>query len=235
MRFSGLSIWRRSIWSFWAKLAKRSSIVGRAGIAAAILASALASVALSHSTDRPARPSGFEGVFRLQSNVGEIVDSRAMRGRPYAVFFGFTRCPAVCSTTLLEMSNLLRELGPEAAEFKVFFITLDPQRDTAETLTNFLSSLGSEIVGLTGSSYEIAQAAKSFRVYYRKVLTDGGDYTIDHTALVYLVDRQGRVADVLSFDEREDIALKKLKSLLLEDASTTRLRVRFDASGAQAF
>jgi len=229
MRFSGLSIW-----SFWAKLAKRSSIVGRAGIAAAILASALASVAISHSTDRPAQPSGVEGVFRLQSNIGEIVDSRAMRGRPYAVFFGFTRCAAVCSTTLLEMSNLLRELGREADEFKVFFITLDPERDSAETLTNFLSSMAPAIVALTGSSDEVAQAAKSFRVYYRKLPT-GGDYMIDHTALVYLVDRQGRVADVLSFDEREDIALKKLKSLLLEDAPATRLRVRYDASGAQAF
>jgi cytochrome oxidase Cu insertion factor (SCO1/SenC/PrrC family) len=198
------------------------------------LASALASVALSNSNDLRARPSGFEGVFRLQSNNGEMVDSRAMRGRPYAVFFGFTQCPAVCSTTLLEMVDLLRVLGREAAEFKVFFITLDPERDTAGTLTNFLSSIGPAIVGLTGSSDEIAQAAKSFRVYYRKVAT-GGDYMIDHTALVYLVDRQGRVVDVLSFDEREDIALKKLKNLLLENPLTPRFRVRFDSSGAERF
>ena len=130
---------------------------------------------------------------------------------------------------MLEMSSLLREVGREAADIKVFFITLDPERDTAETLTNFLSSFGPEIVGLTGTGEEVARAVKSFRVYYRKVPTEHGDYTIDHSALVYLVDRKGRVVDFLSFDQRHDIALEKLKGLILEN-SRAALRSAHDRS-----
>jgi protein SCO1/2 len=190
------------------------------GIAAAILASGIASLALSYPNQPPMSPppSVIEAVFRLRSNSGEVMDSRALRGHPYAVFFGFTRCPAVCSTTMLGMSSLLREVGREAADLKFYCITLDPERDTAETLTNFLSSFGPEIVGLTGTGEEILRVVKSFHVYYSKVPTEHGDYTIDHSALVYLVDRKGLVVDFLSFDERHDIALKKLKGLLLEDS-----------------
>ena len=158
-----------------------------------------------------------------------------MRGHPYAVFFGFTRCPAVCSTTMLEMSSLLRDVGREAADIKAFFVTLDPERDAAETLTNFLSSFGPEIVGLTGTGEEIAGAVKSFRVYYRKVLTEHGDYTIDHSTLVYLVDRKGRVVDFLSFDQRHHIALEKLKGLILEDSRAALRSARDRSVEAHAF
>jgi protein SCO1/2 len=219
------------------KFVPRSSILGGMGIAAAILTTGLASLALSHSGEMPGSspPSVVEGVFRLRSNSGETIDSLAMRGRPYAVFFGFTQCPAVCSTTMLEMSSLLRDVGREAADLKVFFITLDPERDTAETLTTFLSSFGPAIVGLTGPDEEIARAVKSFRVYYRKVPTEHGDYTIDHSALVYLVDRKGRVVDFLSFDERHDVALEKLKSLLLKDSRAELSSSRDRSVEARAF
>ena len=229
MRFAIQSIAR-----FLALFANRSSIVGAACITAAIVVFALASLALSQSNDRPTPVGLVEGAFRLRSTSGEIVDNRALKGRPYAVFFGFTQCPAVCSTTLLEMISLARELGQRAADFKILFITLDPERDTAETLTTFLSSIGKEITGLTGSSDEIARAAKSFRVYYCEVRFDNGDYTIDHTAMVYLVDRTGRVVDLVSSDERHDIALKKIESLLLDEPSTTRLPTRFGAPEARA-
>ncbi len=220
-----------------AKFVHRSSNWGGMGIAAAILASALAWLALTYPDAMPGSPppSVIEGVFRLRSNSGEIIDSRAIRGRPYAVFFGFTQCSAVCSATMLEMSSLLRELGREAADLKVFFITLDPERDTAETLTSFLSSLGPEIVGLTGTGEEIARAVKSFRAYYRKVPTDNGDYMIDHSALVHLVDRKGRVVDFLSFDQRHDIALEKLKRLILEDSRAALRSARDRSIEAHAF
>ncbi|MFY9834165.1 MAG: SCO family protein [Methylocystis sp.] len=220
-----------------AKFVDRPSIRGGACIAVAILAPALAWLALASpdAVRESLRPSVVDGDFRLRSNSGEIVDSRAMRGRPYAVFFGFTRCPGVCATTMLEMSSLLREVGREAAELKVFFITLDPERDTAETLANFLSSFGPEIVGLTGTGEEIAGAVKSFRVYYRKALTEHGDYTIDHSTLVYLVDRKGRVVDFLSFDQRHDIALEKLKRLILEDSRAALRSARDRSVEAHAF
>ena len=162
----------------------------------------------------PSSPAPIEGAFRLVSQNGEVVDSRALRRRPYAVFFGFTHCPGACSTMLMQMSELLRELGPAAAGFKVYFISLDPQRDTQAVLTEFVASFGTAVVGLTGSKVEIAGAAKSFHAYYRVVPIEDGDYVIDHSVAVYLVDARGRSVAFIAPDERHDAALKKLRSLV---------------------
>jgi protein SCO1 len=154
------------------------------------------------------------GPFRLKSQTGEIVDSAHLKGRPYAIFFGFTHCPEVCPTTMLDMQRLLDRLGPEAKDFKVYFVSVDPERDTPEVLRSYLAAFEPHMVGLTGTPDQIAKIARDFRVYYKKIPTRDGDYTIDHTAVVYLMDRNGGFADALAYQEPEDRAFSKVKALL---------------------
>ena len=108
------------------------------------------------------------------------------------LFFGFTHCPEICPTTMMDMQRLIDRLGPAGKDFRVFFVSVDPERDTPEVLRSYLASFEPHVVGLTGTPEEIAAVAKAFRAYYKKVPTGGGDYTMDHTALVYLMDREGK-------------------------------------------
>ncbi len=154
------------------------------------------------------------GPFRLKSQTGEIIDSAALKGRPYALFFGFTHCPEICPTTMMDMQRLIDKLGLPAKDFKVFFVSVDPERDTPEVLRSYLASFEPHVVGLTGTPEEIAAVAKEFRAYYKKVPTGGGDYTMDHTALVYLMDAKGAFENVLGYQEEEARALTKMRALL---------------------
>ncbi|KAF2992799.1 hypothetical protein MJC1_00379 [Methylocystis sp. MJC1] len=169
--------------------------------------------------DAIAAPRKAAPAFRLTSSTGEAVDDRSMLGRPFALFFGFTRCPEACPTTLLELTSVVKEAGADASDFEILFVSLDVEHDTPELLSDFVGSFGQRVVGLTGSVDDIARAARAFRVYQRKVPLEGGGYTIDHTTLVYLVDRRGRLVDTLSFTEQADIAAKRLKAFLLEEAT----------------
>ncbi|HTN95948.1 MAG TPA: SCO family protein [Nordella sp.] len=154
------------------------------------------------------------GPFKLAATTGETVDSAALKGRPFAVFFGFTHCPEVCPTTLYEMSSTLAKLGEEAKDFKVFFVTVDPERDTAEFMKSYLTSFDPRIIGLRPSAEELAQVARAYRVFYEKVPTSDGGYTMNHTALVYLMDREGRFFGTLDYEEKPEMRLVKLKRLL---------------------
>lgn len=183
--------------------------------------------------DAIAAPRKVAPAFRLTSSTGEAVDDRSMLGRPYAMFFGFTRCPEACPTTLLELTRAVKEVGADASDFEILFVSLDVERDTPELLSDFAGSFGPRVVGLTGSTDDIARAAQAFRVFHRKVPLEGGGYTIDHTTLVYLVDRRGRLVDTLSFTEQADIASKRLKAFLLDEVAhgsgrsgRRRLRIR---------
>lgn len=156
------------------------------------------------------------GPFKLAATTGETIDSATLKGRPFAVFFGFTHCPEVCPTTLYEMSSALGKLGDEAKDLRVYFITVDPERDTTDFLKNYLTSFDPRIIGLRPSLEELPQVAKSYRVFYEKVPTEGGDYTMNHTALVYLMDREGKFFGTLDYEEKPDVRLAKLKRLLKE-------------------
>jgi protein SCO1/2 len=139
-----------------------------------------------------AAASGVGGPFRLTDQDGKVVTDADLKGRPFLVFFGFTHCPDVCPTTLFEVSEVLRQLGSDADKTRALFVTVDPERDTPETLKDYLSSFDPHLMGLTGSPGAIEQALKAYRVYSRKVPADNGGYTMDHTTLVYLMDKQGR-------------------------------------------
>jgi protein SCO1 len=154
------------------------------------------------------------GPFTLTDVEGNRVDQQILADRPHAIFFGFTHCPDVCPTTLAELSVLVDDLGPDADKVDVYFVSVDPERDDPETLKSYLSSFSGKIHGLTGSEEEIADFVTSYRVYARKVPTDGGDYTMDHTASVFLFGADGRFRGTISYGESHDDALAKLRRLV---------------------
>lgn len=131
------------------------------------------------------------GPFTLVDQQGRTVTDETFRGRWMLVFFGFTHCPDVCPTALNDMSAVLAELGTAADKVQPIFITVDPERDTVEAMSQYVANFDPRIVALTGTPEQIAQAAKAYRVYYKKV-PQGDDYTMDHTGILYLMDPQGR-------------------------------------------
>jgi protein SCO1 len=132
------------------------------------------------------------GPFRLEDQNGKAVTDGDMKGKPFLVFFGFTHCPDICPTTLFDMSQLMKELGPDADRTGALFITVDPERDTQKVMKDYLSNFDPHVRGLTGDPSAVNAAIKAYRVYAKKVPLEKGDYTMDHTALVYLMDKNGR-------------------------------------------
>ncbi|WP_460447948.1 SCO family protein [Alsobacter sp. SYSU BS001988] len=132
------------------------------------------------------------GPFRLVDQDGKPVTEAALKGKPSLIFFGFTHCPDVCPTTLQDVTQVYDALGPKADQLNSYFISVDPERDTPELLKTYLSSFDKRIVGLTGDRAAVDAATKAYRVYSRKVPLEKGDYTMDHTALVYLMDKSGQ-------------------------------------------
>ncbi|HUG61059.1 MAG TPA: SCO family protein [Methylomirabilota bacterium] len=154
------------------------------------------------------------GPFNLVDTDGQTVTEKSLEGRPHAIFFGFTHCPEVCPTTLSEISVLVDDLGPDGEKLDVYFVTVDPERDDPQTIKSYLSSFSGKIEGLTGTEDEIATIATAYKVYRRKVPTDGGDYTMDHSASVYLFGADGRFRGTIAYGENHDDALAKLKRLV---------------------
>ena len=155
------------------------------------------------------------GPFRLASANGGVVDSEDLAGKPFAVFFGFTRCPEVCPTTMAEMSAALTELGDQGKDLRVFFVTVDPERDTAAFLKDYLSSFDPRIEALVPTAEELAAMARNFRAYYAKSPTSDGGYTMDHTATVFLMNRQGKLASTISYGEEQASRMAKLRKLVV--------------------
>lgn len=154
------------------------------------------------------------GPFQLTTQFGQPFTERDLAGKPYALFFGFTRCPDICPTTLLDMSNRLEELKGDGDKLRVVFVTIDPERDTPQYLADYLKSFDKRIIGLTGSSAQIAAIAKGYRVIYEKVPGSGGDYSMNHTATVYLFDGNGQFASTLAYQENEQNQRAKIRRLV---------------------
>lgn len=161
-------------------------------------------------------PSGVTvgGPFRLASANGGIVDTADLRGHPYGVFFGFTQCPEVCPTTLYEMTQTLGQLGDEAKDFRLFLITVDPERDTAAVLKGYVGNFDPRIEALVPTPEELKAVAKSFRAYYDRQATSDGSYTMNHTAMLYLMDRDGNFSTVIPYGDTPEGRLDKMRKLL---------------------
>ena len=154
------------------------------------------------------------GPFNLVDQHGTPVTETALKGHPSAMFFGYTFCPDICPTTLYEMTELMGQLGPEADKLKVYFVTVDPERDTQEAMAEYLSAFDPRFTGLTGSREEIDRILSAYRVYSRKVEREKGPYLMDHTAAVYLLDGEGALTGTLDYQEAPETALAKLKRLI---------------------
>jgi protein SCO1/2 len=152
--------------------------------------------------------------FRLESAEGGVVDSANLTGTPYGVFFGFTHCPEVCPTTLSDLANAFAKIPNLPKAFRVYFISVDPERDTGEVLKEYTSNFDPRIVGLVAPPAELAKVAKEFSVYYEKIPTSDGSYTMNHTAVVFLMDRHNRFRTIISYDEPLDRYVQKLKELI---------------------
>lgn len=155
--------------------------------------------------------SAIGGPFSLTDQNGKQVTDADLKGRPTLIFFGYTHCPDVCPATLFDVSEVLRALGKDGDRAGALFITVDPDRDTAPVLKEYLSSFDPRLRAATGDQKAIDAVEKAYRVYAKKVPTDNADYTMDHTALVYLMDKQGRFVAPFSLKRRPEESAADLR------------------------
>jgi protein SCO1/2 len=155
----------------------------------------------------------FGAPFTLVDQRGEEITEAAFRGQPTALFFGFTHCPEICPTTLFELDGWLAQLGPEGENIDAYFVSIDPERDTPEIMNAYVGNVSDRITGITGEPDKVAEMARAFSIYVRKVDLDGDDYTMDHTASILLLDETGDFAGTIAYGENPDTALAKLRRL----------------------
>ena len=151
--------------------------------------------------------------FKLVDQDGQPISEAALRGHPTALFFGFTHCPEVCPTTLYELDNWLASLGEDGEKIKAYFVTIDPRRDTPEILGDYIANVTSRVQGITGDPDAVEKMARGFNIYFKRIETEDGDYTMDHTASVLLLDSQGRFRKTIAWGEDSDSAIRKLRDL----------------------
>jgi protein SCO1/2 len=161
-----------------------------------------------------AQPAAIGGPFQLTDQNGKAVTDKSLKGKPTLIFFGYTHCPDVCPTSLFEISEVLRAMGKDADKVNAIFISVDPERDTPAVMKDYLASFDPHLEGLSGDPAETAKVITSYRVYAKKVPTKDGDYTMDHTALVYLMDRDGRFVSPFNLKRTPEEAAADLKKYL---------------------
>ena len=159
-------------------------------------------------------PAAIGGPFQLTDQSGQTVTDQSLKGRPTLIFFGYTHCPDVCPTTLFEMSEVLKAMGADADRVNAYFVSVDPERDDVGTIKSYLSSFDPHLKGLTGPPATVADVLREYRVYARKVPSKDGDYTMDHTALIYLMDRDGHFVSPFNLKRTPEEAATDLKRYL---------------------
>ena len=179
----------------------------------ALCAVIFAYVQFNSGPDRSA-PIVFGAPFKLSTTKGGELDLATLKGAPYGIFFGFTQCPEVCPTTLNDMSVAMKELGEPAKNFRLLFVTVDPDRDTSDVMRDYISNFDPRIEGLIPTDQELQKVAKDFHIYYKRVATSDGGYTMDHTASLFLFDANGKLKSTVSFDEDKAARMEKLMKLL---------------------
>ena len=156
----------------------------------------------------------FGKTLELSDHNGQRRTLADFKGKVVALFFGFTHCPDVCPTTLSEMAVVMKELGADAGRLQVLFVSVDPERDTADVLKLYVPAFNPSFLGLTGSADEIARAAKEFKIYYQKQPLKGGGYTMDHSAGTYIIDGEGRLRLFAQYGAGAPALLHDIRQLL---------------------
>lgn len=189
----------------------RARLLPLGGIAAAILVVAVATgLVLLRSSDNQGGTAAVGGPFALVSQDGVPVTQQALKGQPSLVFFGYTHCPDVCPATLSEITAVFKALGPDA-KAKAFFVTVDPQRDTPVVMKDYLGSFDPRIIGLTGSPAAVKTMEDAYKVYAEAKPDKDGTYTMDHTAMTYLMDKNGLFVGGFNLDRPPAEAAAELK------------------------
>jgi protein SCO1/2 len=193
-------------------------LAGVAGFAAVFLCIALM------TTGRPTGPTAgipaIGGPFELVDDNDKPVSDKQFAGKPFAMYFGYTFCPEVCPTTLLDLSRWIKDLGSDANKLNYAFVSIDPERDTPKLLHAYLSSFDPHIRGFTGTSEQIVKIAREYRVYYKKIPTGNGSYVMDHSSIMYLMGADGKMVSAIAYQEDDASALKKLRSLIATSPSS---------------
>ncbi len=153
------------------------------------------------------------GPFAMTSHLGRAVTEKDYLGKPIAMFFGFTNCPDICPTVLLRMTEVMAKLGPDADKLQVVLVSVDPERDTPDVLKSYIAQFDPRFSAMTGTPEQLAAFAKGYRFVYKKVPLQGNEYTMDHSAGVYLYDAKGGFVGTLDPHEADDVVLKKIVKL----------------------
>ncbi|MGZ8251922.1 MAG: SCO family protein [Methylophilaceae bacterium] len=157
----------------------------------------------------------FAQTLSLIDHTGAPRQLADYKGKVIALFFGYTHCPDVCPTTMLEMAKAMKLLGKQADGVQVLFVTLDPERDTQDVLAKFVPSFDSRFVGLYGTAEQTAETAKNFKIFYAKQQEAGkSGYTIDHSAGVYVFDKKGKIRIYLKYGQKPEEIASDLQHLL---------------------
>ena len=192
----------------------RLLLVLGAFLAGLVLFSAVVFIVTGRTPAPIPSPSAIGGPFQLVDQNARPITDQDVKGKPFLVFFGFTHCPDVCPTALFEVSEILRALGPDGDRVAALFVTVDPERDTPAKLKDYLSSFDPRLVGATGDPAAIRAMERAYRVYAKKVPLDAGGYTMDHTAIVYLMDKEGRFVAPFNIKRRPEEAATDLRRYL---------------------
>ena|SRR5579872_5202360 len=158
--------------------------------------------------------SAIGGPFSLIDQNGHAITDRDMKGKPFLVFFGYTHCPDVCPTTLFDASEVMRALGKDADRTSVLFISVDPERDTPPVLKDYLSSFDPHLRGVTGTPNGIAAVEREYRVYSKKIPEKNGEYSMDHSAVVYLMDKDGHFVAPFNLKRRPEASADDLRKYM---------------------
>jgi protein SCO1/2 len=192
------------------------SIIGSLG-SVTLLIMTTAVLTLFPAVTRSETPAPVGGAFALTDQDGGEVTERDLLGKPSMIFFGFTSCPDVCPSTLLDVTNWLTQLGPDADRLNVVFVSVDSEHDTPARIKLYLSSFDPRIRGLVGTETQIQKIAGAYGVRYKRVARNDGGYTYSHSALIYLMDRQGRYVGFLRYEEPDTKAVATLHRLAAGD------------------
>ena len=154
------------------------------------------------------------GPFQLTDQDGKTVTQANLEGKPSLIFFGYTHCPDICPTALSDISEVLDAMGTDADRVNAYFVTVDPERDTPAIMKDYLSSFNPHLKGLVGDAEQTRKVISAYRVYAKKIPMKGGDYSMDHTALVYLMDRDGKFVHPFNLKRKPEEAAADLKRYL---------------------
>lgn len=165
-----------------------------------------------------ARPGPFTAQFKLVNDQGQPVDQSIFKGSPALVYFGYTHCPEVCPTTLFEVADWLKTLGPDGKPLKAYFFSIDPERDTPQILQEYLGAISNRITGITGDPAQMKKVIDGWMIYASKLPSDDGNYHMSHTISLLLIGPDGRLKDMIPYQTEKEKALQTIRATLLKQS-----------------